>query len=289
MLDFHTPTLAEKEKIESFTRASGQIGCDVGFATTYLWRKKYDIRVAFTKDTYYKSYFQDGKLLGYSLPITKGDLKSAVDVLFDDARERGIEPMIGLLSDSNAELISRMCKNAVISENRDAADYIYLRENLQNLSGKKYHAKRNHINKFLKTYKNYSLKELNIDTFPDAFTVAKRWEVQSGDSTGELEIIKDAFEHFDELSMFGLVLYVDEKPVAMTVASKINDEVCDVNFEKAVDIDEAYAVINNEFAKHFDSFTLVNREEDMGLEGLRKSKLSYSPDILLMKHTAHFN
>ena len=90
------------------------------------------------------------------------------------------------------------------------------------------------------------------------------------------------------VSMVPLVELRLAMPIAMSMGSAINEQVCDVNFEKAVGIDEAYAVINNEFAKHFNSFTLFNREEDMGLEGLRRSKLSYHPDILLTKSTAVF-
>ena len=92
----------------------------------------------------------------------------------------------------------------------------------------------------------------------------------------------------DALGLFGLVLYVDGAPKAMCIASELNDCVCDVSFEKAVEINEAYAVINNEFAKHFTKYQLINREEDLGLEGLRKAKLSYHPDILYSKSVAYF-
>ena len=102
----------------------------------------------------------------------------------------------------------------------------------------------------------------------------------------QLEAIREALDNFDALELMGGVLYVANRPVAMTIASKINDYVCDVNFEKAVEVDGAYAVINNEFAKSQPQFLQFNREEDMGIEGLRKSKLSYYPDKILMKYTA---
>ena len=102
----------------------------------------------------------------------------------------------------------------------------------------------------------------------------------------ELMVIREALDNFSQLELMGGVLYVNSRPVAMTIASKINDSVCDVNFEKAVDVDGAYAVINNEFAKSKPQFLQFNREEDLGLEGLRKSKLSYYPDKILMKYSA---
>lgn len=288
MLDFKTPTLEDKERVDAFVRSSGQIGCDITFANTYLWREHYDIKIAFEGDTYYKCYASKGKVTGYALPITGGDMRKAVDKVLADAHERGIQPQIGLLNNANAELLSRLYGDRItVSEDRDSFDYIYERANLSNLSGKKYHAKRNHISRFKRTHDDYSVKEICEDNFADVLNVTKRW--QSGnDDTGELEIIKDALNHFDKLGMFGLVLYVEGKPVAMCMASEINPSVCDVNFEKAVDIDEGFAVINNEFATHFAQYTYVNREEDMGLEGLRKAKLSYHPDILYTKSHAVF-
>ena len=289
MLDFRTPTLDDRERIEAFVRESGQLGCDTTFTNTYLWREHYDIRVAFTDDAYYKCYYIGDELTGYCFPMTTGDVRNAVDTILADARERGIQPLIGLLNDRNAELIRKMYgEKASIRIDRDSFDYLYERKDLANLNGKKYHAKRNHIARFFRTYEDNSVKEICEENFSDVMAVAERWQ-QNGEDTGELDIIRDALTHFDTLGMFGLLLYADGCPVAMSIGSRINDAVCDVNFEKATDADGAYAVINNEFAKRYSTFRYFNREEDMGLEGLRKSKLSYHPAILLRKSTAVFN
>lgn len=288
MLDFKPPTLDDRGRINDYVLHSGQIGCDVSFVNTYLWRAHYDIRVAFTDDAYYKCYLRNGTVSGYCFPMTRGDIRTAVDRIVDDARERGNVPFIGLLNEANAAVIRSMYGDRVqIAEDRDSFDYVYLRENLANLAGKKYHAKRNHISRFFREHDDYSIKEICRENHADVLSVCERWQ-EGAAETGESEIIRDALEHFDTLGMFGLLLYVGGSPIAVSIGSAINGQVCDVNFEKAVEIDEAYAVINNEFAKRFDSFTLFNREEDMGLEGLRRSKLSYHPDILLTKSTAVF-
>lgn len=284
MLDFRTPTLADKERVDSFVRGCGQIGCDITFANTFLWRDKYKIQIAFDDDTYYKCYISGGRVSAYAMPITRGSVRRAVENVVSDARERGVRPLIGSLNTANAELIHRKFSDSIasIAEDRNSFDYIYERENLALLKGKKYHAKRNHISRFMREHEDYSVEEIRRDNLSDALSVAERWQ-DGGEDTGEFGAIKDAFRYFDELELFGLILYVGGDPKAMCVASEINGCVCDVNFEKAVDIDEGYAVINNEFAKRFDKYTLVNREEDMGLEGLRKAKLSYHPDILYTK------
>ena len=288
MLDFRTPTLLDKERIEAFVRDSGQIGCDITFTNTYLWRDHYDIRVAITDDAYYKCYFTNGRLTGYTYPMTTGDIRTAIDTILNDAKERGVQPLIGLLNDRNADVIRSLYGERVrIEPDRESFDYLYERSDLAVLGGKKYHAKRNHIARFFRTYNDISVEEICERNFPDVLSVVDRWQQKNGD-TGELGIIRDALEHFDLLGLFGVQLYLDGRAIAMSIGSRISDEVCDVNFEKAVDVDEAYAVINNEFAKHFDSFRLFNREEDMGLEGLRKSKLSYHPAGLVHKSTAVF-
>ena len=288
MLDFHTPTFDDQERIVAFVRESGQIGCDVTFVNTYLWRKRYDIRVALTDDTYYKCYVTDGTISGYTFPMTRGSVKDAVDAILSDAQERGIRPVIGLLNERNAALIRELCGDRVVTEeDRDSFDYLYERAALAELSGKKYHAKRNHLSRFYRTHGNYSVEEISKENFHDVIAVAERWQ-QGAEDNGELSAIRDALMHFERLGLFGLLLYVDGRPTAMTIGSRISDDVCDVNFEKAVDIGEAYAVINREFAARYDSFTYLNREEDLGLDGLRKSKLSYHPVQLVKKSTATF-
>lgn len=289
MLDFRPPELGDKERVDAFVRDSGRIGCDVTFVNTYLWSRRYDTRIAFTHDTYFKGYFTDGVPTGYALPLTRGDIHEAIEAVLADARERGVRPAIGLLSDRNSALIRSIYGDRVrIEEDRDAFDYLYLRADLAALSGSKYHAKRNHISRFRRTFDDYSVKEICKENFSDVLSVADRWQ-QGADDDGEPAAIRLALEHFDALGLFGLLLYTDGKPVAMSIGSAISDDVCDVNFEKAVEVDEAYAVINQAFAERFDRFTYLNREEDLGLEGLRKAKLSYHPAELIRKSTAYFD
>lgn len=288
MLEFRTPTLDDKERIDFFVSNSDQIGCDITFVNTYLWCERYDTRVAITENAYFKAYFSEGVPVGYAFPLTTGDIRTAIDMILEDARQRGVQPVIGLLNDRNTQIIRELYGDRVdIEEDRDAFDYLYLRSDLSNLSGKKYHAKRNHLSRFYRTYENCSVEEITEKNFDDVISVAERWQ-EGSPGDGEMTAIRNALQHFDRLRMFGLVLYVDGRPVAMSFGSRINNEVCDVNFEKAVEIDEAYAVINNEFAKKYSTFTYLNREEDMGLDGLRKAKLSYHPYQMIQKNIATF-
>lgn len=287
MLDFYTPTLDDAGWYEAITENCGQIGCDISFATTYLWRKKYDMRICRYNDTLYKAYFgADGKM-GYSFPVGKMSPKESLEILLADAQKRNVKPLIGMMNKTNAEILFHLYPDKFdFIEERDSADYIYSRENLATLPGKKYHAKRNHISKFMRNNEDYLYTAIDATNKEDAYFVAHKWHMQNDSDKSELVAIREALDNFDELSLFGGILYVNSRPVAMTIGSKINSFVCDVNFEKAVDTDGAYAVINNEFAKAHPEFLQFNREEDLGIEGLRKSKLSYNPDKILMKYTA---
>ena len=288
MLEFRTPVIDDKERIDAFVAKSGRVGCDANFVNTFLWRKRYDIRVAFTEDSYFKCYMRDGQITGYCMPISYGDYRTAIATLRQDAAERGIEFGMGLLSDRNVGLLHRLYKDEVeVFPDRDSFDYIYERRDLALLPGKKYHSKRNHISAFFREYDDVVIEEICENNASDVLDIAKRWQGDRTD-TGELEALRDALKYYYRLKLFGLLLYVNDEPVAFTIASQINEDMCDVHFEKAVGIDSAYAVINNEFAKHFDSFGYINREEDLGIEGLRKSKLSYHPSALLGKFSAVF-
>ena len=104
--------------------------------------------------------------------------------------------------------------------------------------------------------------------------------------------LRRAFEHFENLGLEGLILYVGEQPVAVTMGSRLSEDTFDVHFEKArEDVQGAYGAINRAFARYlrekYPSLRYLNREDDLGLPGLRKAKLSYNPAFLVEKCWAY--
>jgi hypothetical protein len=172
-------------------------------------------------------------------------------------------------------------------------DYIYSVEKLSTLKGSKLHGKRNHINNFIKNHPDYVYEDITQDNIASCLAIAKKWQKEHDELAPELadehayeyDKIKLALEHMKELNMIGGIIYIDNTPIAFTLGEELTSDTFDVHFEKADDsIQGAYPMINKEFvSRRLQNYTYVNREEDMGLPGLRKSKMSYYPDILFEK------
>ncbi len=174
---------------------------------------------------------------------------------------------------------------------RDMDNYIYLSKKLATLSGKKLHSKRNHINNFIKNY-NYTFHKLDDENIGEVRSFLEKWYekklTEDASIIYEKNAIENALEYYKELGMRGALIKVDGKIIAFSMGDKRNDEMAVIHFEKAdTDYPGAYAVINRDFVQNcWSDVKYINREDDMGIEGLRKSKLSYYPDILLEVYTA---
>ena len=176
---------------------------------------------------------------------------------------------------------------------RDDCDYIYLRQNLSELPGSSYQKKRNHVSRFNRIYgQNWVFKPFpQNDIAADMLTVAQKWFTQKdGESNTvlalELKSIELALQNTDLLQLTGGVLYINGEPAAMTLAAPISSDTLDVIYEKSFaeyEKNGAYAVINQQFNRLLESYLYINREEDMGVEGLRKAKLSYKPTMIIDK------
>ena len=179
------------------------------------------------------------------------------------------------------------------TENRDAADYIYLREKLISLAGKKYHSKRNHIARFkdnhIWTYEPISEKNIN-ECFEMSMNWHKKYRVAEDEESyqNEVKAIQLAFENFHHLEFDGALIRINNFIAALTIGERLNSDTYVIHIEKALPhIQGSYAIINQQFTEHLPlDIKYINREEDLGSEGLRRSKLSYYPEILLDKYNA---
>ncbi|SHF25663.1 hypothetical protein SAMN05444405_106159 [Bacteroides luti] len=293
MIKFKDITLEDKEAITSITMNSERKNCDLSFSNLCSWRFMYDTKFAIV-DGFLLFKFHMNNELAYMMPVGEGDLKKILEAIIDDAASEGKSfLMYGVCNNMKDEIEKLMPGKFDFSSNRDYVDYIYLRTDLAELKGKKFQPKRNHANKFYKTYTDYEYVSITADRISECLRLEEEWckANDCGQQNGlgnERKSLTYALNHFDELGLTGGILYVNGKIAAFTFGMPINHETFGVHVEKAdTEIEGAYNVINQEFAKHIpEQFVYLNREEDLGIEGLRKAKLSYQPAILLEKNIA---
>lgn len=292
MVDFHPIEMKDREWIEPFLQAADLRGSEYSFANSFNWRKVHDIQVA-RQDGFYFVMAGKGKKKSYLYPIGQGDKLQAIESLVTDARERKTPFSIhGMLTEQTRELDSLFPGRFVFHGTRDLYDYIYSRESLAGLAGKKLHAKRNHINKF-KTLNNWSYEPISRENIEQCWEMNRQWCIQQGcgEDPGLREeacAVRSCFEHYFSLEMQGGLLKSDGRVIAYTMGKPLCSDTFIVHIEKAfAEIQGAYPMINQQFVLHAcEGFSYINREEDTGKEGLRKAKLSYYPSILLEKYTA---
>lgn len=293
IIPFKPITAADADLLRSYTMEGKCMNCDMNVANLCSWQFLYHTEYAVVEGFLVLRFVSDGHVT-YMKPMGKGDLRHVLELLMADARSLGDTLRMACVCPCAQGMMEESMPGAfAYSVNRDRADYLYLREKLVTLSGKKLQPKRNHISKFKRTYPNYEYRPLTADLVDDCIRLGEEW-CRTNDSCmqramqAEQRMIDYALHHIDELHIVGGTLWVDEKMVAFTFGARINAEAFDVCVEKADTAYEgAYAMINNEFVSRLpEDITYINREEDLGLEGLRKAKLSYQPDLILDKMTA---
>lgn len=295
MLEWSIPEAEDEDWINSCIAVSGTMASDASFANIYLLRNKYSTKISRYKDFIIRKYSGKGARCGYTFPLGKGDVAKALAEIEKDAKECGERLQFAFVTEEQKEVLENaMPARFCYSSDAGDSDYIYLRSELASLSGKAFHKKKNHFSKFVRTYPDYKYYEIGACNIYDAQKVADAWyyeHLQDEDASqlAEYKAIKEALENFEELGLIGGIIYVNDSPCAMTIASKINENTVDVHFEKAVGeyaLNGGYAAINKLFSEKLDGVTWLNREEDIGVEGLRKAKLSYRPKIMLKKYSA---
>lgn len=291
MITFKDITLEDKALITSYTLNSCRRNCDLSFSNLCSWRFLYDTQFAIIENFLVFKFWASGEV-AYMMPVGTGNMEKVVKDLIEDAKkEEGPFCLLGVCPCMRAELEEIMPGQFSFTADRDYADYIYLRTDLATLKGKKFQPKRNHINKFRNTYANYQYAPITPDRIQECLDLEAEWckvnHCDQQEGTGnERRALIYALHNFEQLGLTGGALYVDDKMVAFTFGMPINKETFGVHVEKAdTTIDGAYAMINYEFANHIpEQYIYINREEDLGLEGLRKAKLSYQPDTILEKY-----
>ncbi len=273
------------EKIEYLLKQRNTFSCEHTLLNLAVWGEEFDMHYYLDDDMLIIRVLEKNGFV-FSVPFSN-DLSKSVMLVKEYCDKNNILPIFWF---EEGESLNEFQK--ITNEEyepcllRGNCEYIYLRENLANLSGKKYHSKRNHISSFSKKY-NWCYEDITDENTDEILEIAQQWSDEKFNDksiNSEIEGIKLMLENIEKFDIRGGLIRVEGQAVAFCLGTPINSEVFDINVEKALpEFAGAYPVINNEFAKRLNS-KYINREDDLGIEGLRKAKLSYKPEFLLNKY-----
>lgn len=286
-VQFKRTELEDKELLHSYFERFPSRSCERTFANSLLWSRHYPVKFAIVENALV--FRSTGHGEAYTYPAGEPeDVKRALEFLKQDTEERGVPFVLYHVTKAQFDQLENWYPGRFELEfDRDIADYIYESEKLATLSGKKLHAKRNHINKLKATHENWSYETMTEDNLEECFQMALKWRNENNcdenhEKNAEMCVTLNALRLFKELELTGGILRIDGEIVAFTIGEELCEDTFVVHIEKAfADIQGAYPMINQQFVEHeCMKYKYINREEDTGAEGLRKAKLSYRPAFL---------
>ncbi len=294
MLNFEPLTLEDKLIFDKYLKPYSFLTCEYSFINLFIWRKGLDVQysiyneVLIVKKLDFHGDYHFMQPIGYK----KENLKEIVEMLLNHKKETNMKYLFKDAEEPFIEDLKEIYGEAFhIEEDRDNFDYIYDSSKLISLSGKKLHSKKNHYNNFIKN-NNYHTELIDERNFEDCLKAACEWCKQN-DCKGylryELKAIQELLTNSSKLDFIGIAVYVGNVLSAFTIGEKANDNMAIIHIEKAdANIHGLYAFINKSFIETcFSDIPFVNREQDLGKEGLRKAKLSYQPVKLEAKYIVY--
>jgi uncharacterized protein len=291
MLEFNKLRLEHRERFNEVIKKYNYRNSESSFASLYFWSKYEQIEIAFGEHAMFLRYLNDeGEKVCFS-PVMY-DMSEPIRPAIREIRsflhcEDQTFCITGVIKEKREKIESEY-DHFVFDEDRDNFDYIYESEKLINLSGKKLSAKRNHINFFLNNY-THEYKQYDLSLKGECLALIDSWH-QSKDEDKfldkEIEVLKKMLDEYELLDLKGAVVYVNGKIEALTFGCALSEDTALIHMEKAnAEIRGLYPFINQQFIKNeWADYKYINREEDMGIEGLRKAKLSYYPAFMVEKY-----
>lgn len=290
MINFKQITLSDKKEIDAAFASNIYRACDFCFANLYAWNARFKTVFAIEHRTIFLRFQDlDGQFY-YMMPIGKMPLKDAFDLIMQDAIENKTPfQMKGITTRMWENIQAEMPGRFRYLPDKDNYEYIYLSEKLIKLSGKKLQSKRNHINRFKADNPDWEYFPITTRAeLEECSRMLDEWEevsISKVDFSKRYDYIatKIMIDQFEELQLQGGAIRVNGQIIAFSIGEPLTADSFVVHVEKAFSgINGAYTIINQQFIEHTASeYTYINREEDMGIENLRKAKMSYYPDILL--------
>ncbi len=261
---------------------------ELTFTNLFMWRRRYRTVLSVAHDCLVVVLTPPGEAPFALPPHGPGDRTRALDFC-----RRVLAPHNrgAVVRRADRDFVDRVAKPAGwrAEHDPDQSDYVYLTENLIHLAGKKYHRKKNHLNQFLKNYQ-FEYRPLTADLVDQVLAMQDNWCTLRQCATDpelvdEDQAIHEALTHFGRLDFSGGAILIDGRIEAFSLGERLNPDTAVIHIEKAdPDVPGLYAAINQRFCREtWAGLTYVNREQDLGIEGLRQAKLSYRPVLMIDK------
>ena len=288
MENFKNLTEADIKVIAPYFEKESSLSCDCSIGGSFIWSDFFQTTYAIIDEALVFRIVLDKKIR-YTYPIGK-NIEAAFSLIEEDAKDSNTEIEFFVFSQDDLSSLKARYPSHEILDKREYYDYIYDYSSMCDFRGKKFSGQRNHINKFKRLYENYSFEEINEKNKNELAEFFRGFIARSEKKNAaiEAEAIKifDVLENMNEYRQFGGLLRVDGAIVGFSIAEKIGKTMF-VHVEKAdISYDGVYQMLVSCFASHFadENVIYINREDDTGDEGLRKSKLSYHPIFLIEKY-----
>ena len=286
----------DKKLIESYTKTWDLDCSDLSFANLFIWGADGKMQFTISDDVLYiKLNFKSFPEFFWPPIPKKGssfDYRELICRAFDYMESKGNEAVIRNIWEPFKEMFEKACPSLDIEPAEISWDYVYSREKLATLKGKKLHGKRNHINKFIQEHPDYEYMKLEPSMYDECIGVYDEWRADKGLSENEFSnerrSVVLAIRNMEALGLTGGVIKLDGKIKAFTIGERLRKDIQLIHIEKAdADINGLFPMINQQYVLHeCQDVEYINREEDMGVEGMRKAKRSYCPDYMVKKYFA---
>ena len=298
IIEFKPIEKSDKPIFDKFYSARYYENAHFNFTNLYMWREPFDIQWTLDDDVIYMISEWNGKVAALQPLGAEDKMQNAIANIVEwfKSRDKDKKVVIGGIEKSfTKELENFSGAKFDIKPNRENFDYVYLADDLINLAGRKYHSKKNHLNSFQKNYPMANYLPITKDIIPKCREELNDWyENKSPELPDDLFLaleraaINEVLDNFCDFNIKGGAIELDGRIIAFTFGEQLNTDTAVIHVEKAdPDIRGAYPAINQGFVAHeWSNMTYINREEDMGLEGLRKAKESYKPVKMIEKFNA---
>lgn len=300
MIDFQIPQPGDKAWVDERTAKGNYRGCEYSFTNLLVWGAAYDQRIA-DVEGFLVVRVRGSLGYGYLWPAGEGALDRVLSLLEADAGERGEAFRLVCITPEQVQELERLRPGQFdVFPDRNGFDYLYDIDKLADLGGRKLHSKRNHCTRFQDNNPTWIYEDMTPEALEECLDMDEQWDrlsreregaQEAEDMTNERKALLLSAKYFKELKLEGGLLRVFGEVVAFTMGDLLSRDTFDVHFEKAYsELQGAYPMINREFARRVrerhPEVRYLNREDDMGLEGLRRAKESYYPDLMVEKHWA---